>query len=104
MYVDLELFGYHFKQLLFYFFYRFAHGKFGAIRYAINVGVHCNGRPAKRGVEHHISRFSANAGQGFECLTTFRYFTTMLFNQDLAKLMDVLCFLIKQTNGFDVIF
>ena len=102
--VNLKFLRHDFKELFFYFIDVFAHGKLGAIGNAVNVGVYRDSGPAKGGVKHHISGLSAYAGQSFQGFATFWNFTVMLFNQDLAKLMDVLRLGIKQANGFNVLF
>ena len=104
VHIDLKFFGHDLEELFFHLVDVFAHGKLGAIRYAINVSVHGDSGPAKGGVKYDVCGFTADAGQCFQRFTAFWYFTVMLFNQDLAKLMDVLRLRIKQANGFNLLF
>jgi len=73
-----------------------------AVAHAKDVCVHCHGGFAKRHIQHHVGRFAAHAGQGFECFTCAGYHARVLVHQDAAGLHQVFGFTAVKANGLDV--
>ena len=66
------------------------------------MGVHGHGWLPERCVQHHISRFTADAGQGFQVFPPGRDFTAVFLDQNAAGLDHILGLAVKQPDGLDV--
>ena len=91
-----------FEQLELHSQRRFARGQAGAVAHAKDVGVDGHGRLTKSGVEHHIGRFAAHAGQGFQGFAAAGHLASMLLHQDAAGFHQVFGFAAVQANRLDV--
>ena len=96
MAVDLKLGGDHLQKLLFHLFNILARGELRPIADAEDVRVHGDGRPAKGGVEHHIGRFAAHAGQRLQRRSVFRHLAIVLLQQDAAGFDDISALLLNR--------
>ena len=74
----------------------------GAVGDTEVVRIDCNGRFAKRNVEHHVGSLAADAGQGFERFAGGRHFAAVLLNQHAAGGDDVVGLGFVEADGGDV--
>ncbi|MNE22658.1 hypothetical protein D3C80_1158760 [compost metagenome] len=100
--VYFKLRGYDLQQLLFDLFDVFPRRKMGTITDAEDMGVDGDRRPAKGGVKDDVRCFTSHPRQGFQCLTVFGNFASVLFQQDTTRLNNVLRLAVKQADGFDI--
>ncbi len=74
----------------------------GAVAHAKDMGVDRLGGVRPMHVQHHIRGLAAHAGQPLQGGAGIWYFAAILINQNLAQLHDILGFLPKQPDCFDV--
>lgn len=100
--VLFEFIGHEFKQSFFYLIDVFAGRDRGAVRDPEDMGVHRDGRLAKGGIQDHIGRLAADAGQALQRLARSRHPAVVPFQQQAATGDDVFCLVVVQADGLDV--
>ena len=81
----------------------FPFGESGAIADTENMRIDGKGFGPERDVEDDVRRLATDPGEGFEQVAINRYVAAMPIDKDLRERDDVLCLVIEQADGLDVI-
>ena len=100
--VLFEFIRHEFKQPFFYLINVFAGRDRGAVRDPEDMGVHRDGRLAKGGIQDHVGRLAADAGQALQRRARSRHPAVVFFQQQAATGDDVFCLVVVQADGLDV--
>jgi len=93
-----------FEQSLFYGEGGFARSNANPIPYPENVGIDGDGGLSKLGIEYHIGGFSPHAGECFQSVTIWGYFSMMLSNELLGQAMNMTGLGIEKSEATNMIF